>query len=637
MKSPYRYCIEGKMLSFPMGKPIISPNIPRQSARLLAKLNRTIPFKVTKISLNELKRLASKLFHIPCQAQEEAFLIKFTEKGVHVWSVCDAGFFYGIQTFLLKIAEMGFRAFSLYESPRGIRGLKLYLPEPTKEGFQDFKRIIDLAAQCKYNFIMLELGGALEYKSHPEINEGWIEYAKTMNEYPGKTLKIQNQFSWRKNSIHTENGGGKVLTQLQFTELAEYCRERYLEIIPEMPSLSHCDYLLSRHRELAERQEDPFPDTCCPLNPDFHKLYFELLDEVILLLHPRQIHIGHDEYYSAGLCPKCKGKNVAELYAQDVNKIVAYLRKRHINPIIWGEKLLNAHWRNGEPIGGAACPASDTLEALPATYQAIEQLEELSVFHWYWNVDRDLEKIYASHGMKYCFANFDPLAFKDWEKRISATYASGICVSNWGQTNMRTLQRNGVLYNLVYASLLMWNPAFGSEDYPDLDKLVFKHLYNFRTLPAPDSAELTVCHTVQTAIPFQYFFDGFLLDERFYLLGHHIFRSKTMGMELRFPVIFGTNISNADLNTARYDDPDSIKDAYEFDHRYPEISGECYPERDSSGIMWYYCRYPLPTNCTKLEYLRFESVGACIREVKLKDFYCSSKKGKKLPLYAAQL
>ena len=169
----------------------------------------------------------------------------------------------------------------------------------------------------------------------------------------------------------------------------------------------------------------------------------------------------------------------------------------------------------------------------------------------------------------------------------------------------------------------MCNTSLGSEDYPDLVRIVFRRLYRFRTLPAPDSPELTVCHTVQTDIQFQYFFDGFLLKEQFYLLGHHVFRSKTFAAELRFPVIFGTNISNSDLNTARYDDPDSIKDAYELDRRYPEISGECYPERDVSGTLWYYCRYPLPDGCTDVEYLRFEPAGACCREVRLRDFYCS--------------
>ena len=633
MKSPYLYCREYDLLDFAAGRPVPGALMPSRSLRLLEQVKFAIPFAWTKVSVEELNRLAGDIFQTQLQTREEAFLIRFDEAGVHIWSVGEAGHFYGMQTFLLKLGETGLRAFTLYQSPRGDRGLKLYLPEPTEEGMNHFKRIIDLAAQCKYNFIMLELGGALEYKRHPEINEGWIEYAAIMNEYPGKTLKVQNQFPWRKNSIHTENGGGKVLSQAQFLELTEYCRERFLEVIPEMPSLSHCDYLLTRHRELAERPEDPFPDTCCPLNPDYYKLFFELLDEVIELIHPRKIHIGHDEYYSIGLCPKCKGRDAAELYARDVNRMTAYLRARQVEPIIWGEKLLDSHWRNGEPIGGAACPETEKLDALPATFRAMEMIEPLSVFHWYWCIDRALDQVYAARGLRYWFANFEPALFKDWDRRISVPGVAGICVSNWGRSDMRTLQRNGILYHLVYASWLMWEPAFGSEDYPDLDRLVLERLYRMHPSQAAGAtgAELTVCHTVQTDISFQYFFDGVLLDEAFYLLGHHVFRCRRSGVELRFPVIFGSNISNTDLNPARYDSPDSLSDAYEIDRRYLEIAGECYPRRDASGEMWYYCRYPLPAGVTDVEYLRFESAGACCRPVRLKEFYCSPIAAQHLP------
>ena len=232
----------------------------------------------------------------------------------------------------------------------------------------------------------------------------------------------------------------------------------------------------------------------------------------------------------------------------------------------------------------------------------------------------------------------DEVDFRDWEKRISAPGVAGICVSNWGRSDMRTLQRNGILYHLVYASWLMWEPQFGSEDYPDLDRLVFERLYRMHPQQAPGegAAELTVCHTVQTDIAFRYFFDGVLLDEAFYLLGHHIFRCESSGAELRFPVIFGSNISNTDLKPARYDSPESLADAYEIDRRYLEVVGECYPRRDASGDMWYYCRYPLPEGVMAVEYLRFEPAGACCHPVRLKEFYCSLRQDRRYPFAGAK-
>lgn len=628
-----RFCKTGAALRFRPGTPLISGSVPPLFSTLAEKLGCQAPLSFAQEPEEAFHARVRNCFPEAETASPEGYLLTADNEEIRIFSRSEAGLFYGLQTLLDRVAEDGLCELELYETPvASERGLKLYLPPPTPEGFAEFRKIIDLAAQCKYNFIMLELGGAMEYRSHPEINEGWIEYASVMNEYPGKTLDIQNRFPWRKNSIHTENGGGRVLTQGQLSELAAYCRERYLEVVPEMPSLSHSDYLLTRHRELAERHDDPFPDTCCPSNPEYHRLLFDLLDEVIALLKPRRINIGHDEYYSIGLCPQCKGKSIRELYARDINEIAEYLRTRNVGTIMWGEKLLDSHWRDGTPIGGAACPAGKNMEALPATFPAIDAVDpSVEIFHWYWGVDRHLEENFAARGMNYCFANFNAPAFKDWSGRISAPHARGVCISNWGQTSLRTLQRNGVLYDLAYSSFLLWNPCFGSEDYPDIDRLTFRRLYRLgEPEKQNDMQVLTLCHTVQTDLRFQYFFDGFLLDEKQYYLGDHVFRSGDSA-EYRFPVIFGSNISNTGTDPARKDAPDSIKDAYEFDSQYQEISFETFPERDKEGRMWYYCRYLLPASCASLEYLRFEPVNALVPQVQVKSFRLGSDLPRQTP------
>ena len=103
-----------------------------------------------------------------------------------------------------------------------------------------------------------------------------------------------------------ENGGGNFLTQEEVRDLADYCRERMLEVIPEVPSLGHCDYLMMGHMDIAERPEDPYADTYCPSNPASYELLFDVLDEVIEVFNPEVINIGHDEYYTIGVCEKCR-------------------------------------------------------------------------------------------------------------------------------------------------------------------------------------------------------------------------------------------------------------------------------------------------------------------------------------------
>ena len=595
-------------LNFPQGSPqlVSAEPLPEIFSVFAARLKADI--KLNFIIQNDLK--------------EEEYILSLAQAGATVKASTQAGLFYGLQELISDVRDNGFREISVQAAPiLPQRVLKLYLPEPTEKGYEEFCKIIDFAARCKYNTIMLELGGALEYKSHPEINEGWLEYAAFMNEYPGKTIVMQNCFGWEKNSIHSENGGGKIVPQEMFLKLVEYCKERFMDIIPEMPSLSHSDYLLTRHRELAERPEDPFPDCCCPLNPGYHKLFQDLLEEVIDLIHPKKIHICHDECYTIGLCPECRKKEVTELYAGDINRIGAWLNERGIKPIVWGEKFLDSHWRNGDPIGGAEKPAPDGKEAQKALYPSADLITcDLEIFHWYWTVNRKYDNVYSDHGWDFTFANLNPTNIKDWKRRVSNPHANGVCISNWGETSIRTLQRNGIFYDLLYAAHLVWNPEYGSEDFSDLDPMTMVQLYKeFAPAESPEFETITVTHTVQTDIKYKLFFDGFMLDEEHFRLGNHVFQSEKTGEKFYFPVIFGTNISNSNVSTERREGPEFLADAYTVDMQYREVSGETLPFRDSEKVMWYQCRYQIPAGSGPLKYLRFESVNELVPEVRIKE------------------
>lgn len=557
------------------------------------------------------------------QLEEEEFQLDLDGEEAKISSGSRKGLFYGLQELLSQSPQMPSRKLCLKRKPAAPeRVLKLYLPPPTEEGLEEFRRIVYFAARCKFNAVMLELGGALEYKSHPEINEGWLHYAEIMNEYPGKTLEIRDRFPWCKNSIHTENGGGKIVPQEMFLKLVEICHSVFMEVIPEMPSLSHSDYLLTRHPELAERPSDPYPDCCCPQDPGYHRLFDDLLDEVIVLLHPARIHIGHDEYYSVGLCPRCKGIPPAELYAQDIDRIGFRLRKQNIIPVIWGENLLDSHWKTGEPIGGAEKPESTHCEGREALHPSADLIRcQPEIYHWYWNVDRTLEKVYEEREMPYVFANLNPPVMPDWENRISAPFARGVCISNWGSTNCKTLQRNGIFYELAYAEKLLWTPWEERTSHPETDQAVFHFLYReFTPQTTENERLLQITHTTSTPIRFQYFFDGFLLDENFFLLGWHVFFLEETKEIRKFPVIFGTNISNRKMDPSLKEDPSGLSDAFFLEHQYKEISCSTLPEQDENGHFWYHCRYLVPATVRNVRYLRFEPLHALVPEVAVKNF-----------------
>lgn len=541
----------------------------------------------------------------------EDYALNITAKEICLSASTPQGLLFGAAT-LLRFSEVE----DLFEcrftaSPKAKqRGLKLYLPPPDEEAIKEFYAIIDLAVRYKYNFIMLELGGAMEYQSHPEINDAYIRYAAFMNEYPGKAMKIQNSFKWRKNSIHTDNGGGQVLSQALLKEIAAFCRERHLEIIPEVPCLSHCDYLLAAYPHLAERPEDPYPDTACPSKEEYYTILSDLLQEVISVFAPQRINIGHDEYYTIGLCPECRQKTAPQIYADDINRTAAFLKEHQVKTIIWGEKLLNSHFLSGRPCGGAEIPdyTEPELEGVPATYPAMELIsKDVEIFHWYWSIDRDLDKEYDTRERKYLFGNFGSIELPDWKKRSDAANFQGICVSNWGRTDYETMRRNGILFDLIASTYLCWNKNLGSEDYAVIFNAVSDELQQLNKNRFPAGAELfTITHTVDTQREFLYFFDGNFINEKNFLLGHHVFLSEK-GKAYRFPVIFGKNISNAQSSPGRICDPLSEFDRYIVNRQYIEILGGACPEKDKKGRTWYKAFYLHPAPGEKLTFSHFEA------------------------------
>lgn len=366
-----------------------------------------------------------------------------------------------------------------------------------------------------------------------------------------------------------------------------------------MPTLSHCDYLLTQHPELAERKEDPFPDTACPNHPDYFPLICDLIGETIELFSPRRINICHDEFYSMCLCPRCRGKDPVRLYSDDINRTVKFLESRGVSTMIWGEKLLDAHFTDGKPCGGAGMPASSDHEGVPALCRCAEMISpDVEILHWYWSIDRHLEKRYGELGFDYYLGNLSPALVPDLKKRLSAEHCKGFCVSNWGLASLRTLQRNGILYDLAYGALAT-DGKHDPDDFNKLDRLTRETLYELCS-PGKDAFEF--CHTTETEVKFEYFFDGYRLDENHFLMGHHIFENED-GERFSFPVIFGNSISNSSVRFDRFIDPALRMDRFSLDQQYVEAVGGSFPEKSPDGKTVYRCRFPIRAKGTVHKHL----------------------------------
>lgn len=453
-----------------------------------------------------------------------------------------------------------------------VRGLKIYTP--AREHIPFFREIVDLCMTYGYNTIFMEIGGAMEYKSHPEITEGWKEYGDFMKEYPGKALEVKSLMPWMKNSIHWENGGGDSLTQEEMKELAEYCAKRGLTVIPEVPSLSHSDYLLLRHPELAENPEDPFPDTYCPSNPAVYELLFDLLDEIAEVFHPPMIHIAHDEWIQIAMCDKCRGKDPTILLANDIRKIYNYLKEKGIEVMIWGDKLLDARKKNGVPHGGARTITRkvQTRKMLPAkgrnypvyeeeweedagtgiggeifgwpeTYRAVEFIPtDLKIMNWLLHdtVDGQItDAVFHKNHLWMMYGNFHP-EIKDWFNRVKDG-VKGVSLSNWSMLDQRHMQRNGVLIDLVQTARMLWDRAYDETAVEENFLSASQDLFAYYYRDLLNKPHVEIIHGADFIIPHKAFVDGNLMNEEADKVGsYHIFYQD--GSKETYPVFWGCQI-----------------------------------------------------------------------------------------------
>jgi hypothetical protein len=96
------------------------------------------------------------------------------------------------------------------------------------------------------------------------------------------------------------------------------------------------------------KYEWPNPDglycrSYCPLHPGVHKVVFALVDEICEVFEAKGFHAGMDEVFYIGddKCPRCGGKDKAELFAGEVKKIRDHLALKNRELWIWGDRLLD--------------------------------------------------------------------------------------------------------------------------------------------------------------------------------------------------------------------------------------------------------------------------------------------------------
>lgn len=198
----------------------------------------------------------------------------------------------------------------------------IHLFAPWHNEMPMFKHVIsEKLAPMGINVIIIEVNYKYAYESHSELRE------------PGNSL-----------------------TKADVKELVELCRKNNIKLIPLFNCLGHQSWatntfpLLVKYPELDETpnvpkdNKDIYCRSWCPLHPRTNEIVFALLNELIDAFQPDAFHVGMDEVFliASEQCPRCKGKDPAELFAKAVNDYHKFLvDEKKLAMLMWGDRLID--------------------------------------------------------------------------------------------------------------------------------------------------------------------------------------------------------------------------------------------------------------------------------------------------------
>ena len=168
------------------------------------------------------------------------------------------------------------------------------------------------------------------------------------------TLIAEMRFSFR---CFPEYSSGTI-TYEDASRLADVCEKHGIRLIPLLPCLGHQSDspagtplpLLRDHPEFMETPDiDPnaawpeiYHHSWCASNDDIYHYIFPMIDEIAEATRATAFHVGLDEVFDIAMCPRCKDKSPAELFARTVRILHDHLAERGLDMLMWGDRLLDS-------------------------------------------------------------------------------------------------------------------------------------------------------------------------------------------------------------------------------------------------------------------------------------------------------
>jgi len=155
-------------------------------------------------------------------------------------------------------------------------------------------------------------------------------------------LYTEHTFAYRNHRVVWEKAS--PMTGEEILALDAYCRERFIELVPNQSSFAHLERWLT-HKEyvhLAEREDSPF--SISPAAPGSIELLGELYDELLPHFSSSNFNVNCDETFDLGTGKSkeiCERLGKGRVYLDFLLKIHQLVQKQNRKMQFWGDIILH--------------------------------------------------------------------------------------------------------------------------------------------------------------------------------------------------------------------------------------------------------------------------------------------------------
>ncbi|MHB0938867.1 MAG: family 20 glycosylhydrolase [Armatimonadota bacterium] len=285
-------------------------------------------------------------------------------------------------------------------SPIANRALHLTLQYGPSDLRGTIALLENIAAPLGYTQLMVEVDRAFPYRSHPTVAPAW---------------------AW---------------SRAQWAEFIAAARGLGFELIPQYNALAHMGEsgLTAAYPELREDREG----WClCPQHPKTLPTLCDLFDELIDAFTPKITHIGLDEVdvpsrpQTFCVCPKCKGADGGEIFADHILGLHAHLVKQGQEVMMWPDMLLYRPEHN--TVNGLRTGMWRAIDRLPRDIIMIDWV--YSPVQAYGGTEYLREKGFRVMGATW----HDPRAIAEFSRYAAQMGLYGMCQTLWAGPTLQEL------------------------------------------------------------------------------------------------------------------------------------------------------------------------------------------------------